>query len=40
MGVAQISHSGQMDQLLEEAGISASAIVSEVRALIPARIAD
>ena len=35
MAVTQISHSGKMDELMEEAGISASAIIRQVRSLIP-----
>jgi transketolase len=36
MAVNQISQSGKMDELLEHAGINASAIVNQVRSLIPA----
>nr|WP_068886746.1 transketolase [Pedobacter panaciterrae] len=35
MAVSHISHSGKMDELQEEAGISSSAIVKRVRSLIP-----
>jgi transketolase len=38
MAVTQVSHSGKMDELMEEAGISASAIISQVRALVPASV--
>jgi len=38
MTVAQISHSGKMEELLEEACISASAIISQVHALIPSQV--
>jgi len=38
MAVAQISHSGKMEELLEEACISASAIISQVHALIPSQV--
>lgn len=38
MAVVQISHSGKMEELLEEACISASAIISQVHALIPSQV--
>ncbi|MNL79292.1 hypothetical protein D3C87_2058620 [compost metagenome] len=37
MAVGEISHSGKMEELLELAGINASAIVAQVHALLSKR---